>query len=201
MKVIGICGGSGSGKTTLLKRLAEQFGDLEPTIFSMDNYYKPIEDQFIDENGQVNFDLPDSLHRDHLFNDLKQLKNGEAIEIVEYQFNTKSDKTKLITLQPSKLLIVEGIFLFHYEEVRSLLDFSIFVDVELETQLDRRLYRDQESRGYSRENILYQWHNHVLPCYQNYLEPYRPFADFCFKNDHRHEEEFQRLLNQLPLSN
>ncbi len=201
MKVVGICGGSGSGKTTLLKRLAKQYEHLEPTIFSMDNYYKPIDQQFIDPNGKINFDLPNSLNRAKLFEDLKSLKEGNVIEIIEYQFNTKTDKAKLITIQPSNLLIVEGIFLFHYEEIRSLLDFSIFVDVDLETQLDRRLYRDQESRGYSREAILYQWENHVLPCYENYLLPYLPVANFAFKNDHRHEEEFQRLLPLLPLKN
>ncbi len=56
--IIGICGGSGSGKTTLLKRLAHSFKALQPSVFSMDNYYFPIDKQFRDHNGEINFDLP-----------------------------------------------------------------------------------------------------------------------------------------------
>jgi uridine kinase len=53
--------------------------------------------------------------------------------------------------------------LFHYKEVRERIDFSIFMEVDQTIQLDRRLYRDQETRGYTREAIVYQWDNHVMP--------------------------------------
>lgn len=166
--VIGICGGSGSGKTTLLNRLAEYYRSYNPSIFSMDNYYKPIEEQTLDKNGIVNFDLPTSLDRERLVKDLTRLVNGESIEVVEYQFNVK-DKNAIITIDPSDFLIVEGLFLFEYSEVEALLDFSIFVDVDPQIQLDRRIYRDQESRGYTREEILYQWENHVILAMTNSL--------------------------------
>ena len=149
--IIGICGGSGSGKTTLLKRLATRFGEWKPTVFSMDNYYLPIEDQYRDENGEVNFDLPTALDKVQLVQDLRRLKNGESIEVKEYHFNAPPGKNVLITLDPSEIIIVEGLFLFEYREVREMLDFSIFMDVDPQVQLDRRLYRDQETRGYSRE--------------------------------------------------
>jgi uridine kinase len=87
--------------------------------------------------------------------------------------------------------------LFHYEEIRGQLDFTIFMEVDLATQLDRRLYRDQETRGYSREAILYQWNNHVLPCYKNYLQPFEQDADFRFHNDSRADDEFERLMYEL----
>jgi uridine kinase len=74
---------------------------------------------------------------------------------------------------------------------------SIFVEVDHNVQLDRRLYRDQETRGYRRDDILYQWNNHVLPCYEQYIAPYRNQADFIFQNDHRSEEEFNRLKENL----
>lgn len=195
--IVGICGGSGSGKTTLLKRLAEHFQGLNPTVFSMDNYYLPLEQQFVDENGQVNFDLPSALDQEKLVHDLFQLKAGNAIEVKEYHFNAPPGKNVLITLEPSPLIIVEGLFLFHYEEVRKLLDFSIFMQVEPAVQLDRRLYRDQETRGYTREAILYQWNNHVLPCFEQFLHPYRDGADFLFVNELEADAEFERLLGHL----
>lgn len=195
--IIGICGGSGSGKTTLLRRLATHFEHVRPTVFSMDNYYLPIEQQLCDENGEVNFDLPSALDRERLFTDLHSLKKGETIEVKEYHFNAPPNKNVLITLEPSPVIIVEGLFLFHYEEVRELIDFSVFMDVDPQIQLDRRLYRDQETRGYSREAILYQWDNHVIPCFEQFLMPYAPHADFHFRNDHQADLEFDRLLESL----
>lgn len=197
--IIGICGGSGSGKTTLLNRLRNEFIHLNPSVFSMDNYYYPIELQSRDERGYYNFDLPTALDEEKLTNDLKQLIDGNAISVKEYHFNAPPDKNILITIEPAPMVIVEGLFLFHYEGVRESLDFSIFVEVDPQVQLDRRLYRDQESRGYTREAILYQWENHVIPCYENYLLPYRDKADFIFRNDARADDDFKRLVREISI--
>ncbi len=195
--VIGICGGSGSGKTTLLKRLSESFSNMSTAVFSMDNYYFPIEKQAKDKNGIVNFDLPTALNEAKLTSDLLQLINGEPIEVKEYFFNSPPDKNVLITIEPADLLIVEGLFLFHYQKVSKAINYSVFVDVDHGIQLDRRLYRDQETRGYKRSDILYQWDNHVLPCYEQFIEPYRNDADFIFRNDHNADSDFDSLRNQL----
>lgn len=195
--IVGICGGSGSGKTTLLKRLKNRFEHLNPSIFSMDNYYLPIQKQSKDVNGEYNFDLPTALDTPTLFNDLDKLVNGDPIVVREYHFNAPPDKHVLITVNPSELIIVEGLFLFHYPEVRQQLDFSIFVEVDQGVQLDRRLYRDQETRGYSREAIIYQWENHVQPCYHNYLLPYKSEANFLFRNDSRADQDFEMLVNTI----
>ncbi len=195
--IIGICGGSGSGKTTLLKRIAKQYAALTPTVFSMDNYYLTIDKQALDVNGKVNFDLPTALDTTKLFYDLTQLKLGNSIEVKEYHFNAPPNKNVLITLDPSSLIIVEGLFVFHYEEVGKLLDFSIFVDVDDQIQLDRRIYRDQETRGYTQEDIIYQWNNHVIPCFEKYLKPYVSTADFIFDNNHHSDQEFERLISAI----
>jgi uridine kinase len=195
--IIGICGGSGSGKTTLLNRLYSEYKELKPSVFSMDNYYRPIEQQLIDKNGEVNFDLPTALDEDKLVSDLEKLVRGEEIIVMEYHFNSPPDKHVLITIQPSDLLIVEGLFLFHYPRVREVLDYSVFIHVDQKTQLDRRLYRDQETRGYSREAILYQWENHVIPCFDNYLLPYQDDADFLFRNDSNADTDFNSLTTEI----
>jgi uridine kinase len=195
--IIGICGGSGSGKTTLLKRIAHELKHLQPSVFSMDNYYWPIQKQIKDENGQYNFDLPTALDADKLATDLKTLIDGTSIEVKEYHFNAPPHKNTLITIHPSNVVIVEGLFLFHYEEVHKQIDFSIFMEVDPAVQLDRRLYRDQETRGYSRDAIIYQWEQHVVPCYQQFLMPYENDADFRFHNDSRADDEFERLMYEL----
>lgn len=195
--IIGICGGSGSGKTTLLKRLCNEFSDLKPCVFSMDNYYHPIEKQIKDGEGEYNFDVPTALDEEKLTEDLKKLAKGESIMVKEYHFNSPPDKNVLITLDPSELIIVEGLFLYHYPGVNELLDYSIFIEVDPKIQLDRRLYRDQEVRGYTREAILYQWENHVIPCYENYLLPYRMKADFEYRNDEHADEDFNLLVKKI----
>jgi uridine kinase len=195
--IIGICGGSGSGKTTLLRRIAKGYEHLNPTVFSMDNYYRSIQHQEIDVNGEVNFDLPTALDRPKLISDLQQLSTGNVIEVKEYHFNSPPNKNVLITLEPSELIIVEGLFLFHYDEIQPMLDYSVFIDVDQAIQLDRRLYRDQETRGYTREAILYQWNNHVLPCYEQFLAPYKKNADFSFKNEEDFDGEYNRLHSAI----
>lgn len=195
--IVGICGGSGSGKTTLLRRISDHYRDLKPSLFIMDNYYHPIETQYKDENGIYNFDLPTALDESKLTNDLEQLAEGKSISVKEYHFNAPPDKNILITIEPSELLIVEGLFLFHYKGVREKLDFSIFIDVDPQIQLDRRLYRDQETRGYSHDAIIYQWEEHVKPCYEKYLLPYKDDADFVFRNDIHAEEDFKLLIQTL----
>ena len=195
--VIGICGGSGSGKTTLLKRLADTFSNLSTAVFSMDNYYFSIEKQVKDKNGVVNFDLPTALNEAKLTTDLLQLIAGEPIEVKEYFFNSPPNKNVLITIEPAEVLIVEGLFLFHYKELFKAINYSVFVDVDHKIQLDRRIYRDQENRGYKRADILYQWDNHVLPCYEQFIEPYRHQANFIFRNDQNADSDFDCLQNDL----
>ena len=195
--IIGICGGSGSGKTTLLKRIAKSYEHLNPSVFSMDNYYLPIEDQSVDENGEINFDLPTALDKGRLIADLRDLSQGKPIEVKEYHFNAPPDKNVLITINPSELIIVEGLFLFEYAEVNNLLDFSIFIDVDQEVQLDRRLYRDQETRGYTRESILYQWKYHVTPCFNNFLLPFKETSHFCYRNDAHADADFEKLEGEI----
>ena len=197
--VIGICGGSGSGKTTLLSRIVNHYSEVKPSVFSMDNYYRPIEEQQRDRNGEINFDLPTALDQKKLTDDLQKLLKGDSIIVKEYHFNSPPDKHVLITIDPSPLIIVEGLFLFEYLEVSKTLDYSIFIDVDPKIQLDRRLYRDQETRGYSRESILYQWENHVTPCYENYLLPYRKNANFHFRNDGNSDADFERLMKEISL--
>lgn len=195
--IIGICGGSGSGKTTLLNKLENHYRDLSPGVFSMDNYYLPIEEQKRDLKGQYNFDLPSALDEVKMLNDLQQIVSGIPVSVKEYHFNAPPDRNTFITIMPSQLIIVEGLFLFHFAGIRDLLDYSIFVNVDPEIQLKRRLCRDQESRGYSKDAILYQWNNHVLPCFHNYLLPYRNSADFIFHNDERADGDFKRLTSEI----
>ena len=197
--IIGICGGSGSGKTTLLKKIKSALGHENVSVFTMDNYYLPKEEQARDKNDSVNFDLPSALNEKQLCLDLQLLISGEEIKVKEYFFNAPVNETKTVSIPPNKAIIVEGLFLFYFEAVRASLDFSIYVDVDPKHQLSRRIVRDQKTRGYSREAILYQWNEHVVPCYEKYILPFRPTADFVFRNDDHAGDDLKRLKKELEL--
>ena len=165
---------------------------------SLDNYYLPIEKQQKDQKGEVNFDLPGALDREQLMKDVRALMNGQTIQLEQYDFNVNRQKT-VLTIHPGKIIIVEGLFVFHYQELRDLLNFGIFIDVKNEIQLERRMKRDMAERGYTKEAIAYQWENHVKPCFDKYLAPYRENAHFRFNNGAAFEPEFERL--ELALKN
>ena len=175
--VIGITGGSGSGKTLFLTNLLESIPKGLITLFSLDNYYFPIEKQKKDENGVENFDRPESLDRKRFFQDLKKLINGETLRIQEYTFNHRDIKPQYITIPAAPVIIVEGIFTFYYQEIRELLDLKIFIDAPDYLMLKRRIIRDARDRGYDLNDVLYRFEHHVTPSFNKYILPTKDQAN------------------------
>jgi len=190
--VVGITGGSGVGKTTLIKRLYEKFSNRVST-FSLDNYYLPKDQQRVDENGVVNFDLPTALDQDKIQRDLSFLMNGKSVSQQIYQFNNPQKKQDQLVINPNDLLIVEGLYVMHYLFVRELINYSVYLSVDPELQLQRRLHRDTNERNYSKEDVLYQWQNHVLPSYQNFVYPFKQQADLIITNNENFDENIHTL--------
>jgi uridine kinase len=180
--IIGITGGSGSGKTVFLKAIAKPFSKEEICIISQDDYYLPIHKQYIDENGIENFDLPSSFDIEAFERDLVRLKNGQSIQIKEYVFNNRDSEPKVITLHPAPVIIVEGIFVFHFEQIRNQLDLKLFVDAREELKIIRRIKRDGVERNYPLDDVLYRYEHHVSPAYEQFIAPYRKEADIVVNN-------------------
>lgn len=197
--IVGICGGSGSGKTSLVNKLADTFGHEEIEILSMDDYYKKYEEQTKDENGIVNFDLPSAIEHERIIADVERLRRGETIQLTEYTFNNPNVQPAVKTLQPAKILIVEGIFLLYFQKLLDLLDFSVYIDVDPHIQLSRRMERDLKMRGYSAEQINYQWEHHVIPCFEKYIEPYIKNADIVIDNNEKDEFNVQPIIDKIHL--
>ena len=181
--VIGVAGGSGSGKTFFLNCFLNHFSDAEICLISQDDYYKPKHQQPIDENGWINFDLPECIDDDKLLADLKTLLGGNIIQKKEYTFNVNEENARLLTIKPAPVIVVEGLFIFHYKELAKLFDKKIFMDADEEITLNRRIKRDTAERGYDRDMIMYQWVNHVLPAYKQFLLPYKDTADTVIMNN------------------
>jgi uridine kinase len=195
--VIGITGGSGSGKTTIIQRIRETFPASRVCILSQDDYYRPKTEQHKDEQGIENFDLPDSIDKEAFARDLQQLMSGETVRRMEYTFNNEQKKPRELVFEPAPIIIVEGIFVFHYPEVRDLLNLKVFVHAKENLKVIRRIRRDQAERNYPLEDVLYRYEKHVLPTYEAYIAPYKEQADLVINNNEHFEEALRVLLGFL----
>jgi uridine kinase len=181
--VIGISGGSGSGKTTFVRELARNFTPDEVCILSQDNYYKPREEQVTDDNNEKNFDLPESFREHEYHKDVLKLLNGEDVVLKEYTYNNPLAQPKLITYKAAPIVIIEGIFVFHFADVSSLMDYKIFIDADEHIKLIRRIQRDQIERNYPLQDVLYRYQHHVFPSYKKYIHPYKDNCDVIVDNN------------------
>jgi uridine kinase len=195
--VIGIAGGSASGKTSILKEIERQLPENTISIISQDNYYFPLEKQIADEQGIINFDLPSSINREKMYEDLTQLIQGKSFEIKEYTFNNPKALPKLVTVHPAPIIIIEGLFVFHYQELNDLLNLRVFIDVVEDIKLNRRIKRDANERGYPEDDVRYQWHNHVMPAFNQYLKPYKKEVDIIITNNTSYKKGLEVLVNHL----
>lgn len=195
--VVGIAGGSASGKTSFLRQLEKSLPDGSVSIISQDNYYKPRAEQQKDENGEVNFDLPTSIDKDAFFKDVKRLLDGHSISFREYTFNNAAQEPKTIIINPAPILVVEGLFVFHYTEIRQLLDLRIYLDVREELKLARRIKRDRDERGYPEAVVRYQWEHHVVPSFKKFLKPYRDDSHIIITNNITYDKGLAVLTDHL----
>lgn len=195
--LIGICGGSGSGKTLFISRLKQQFSEQELCVISQDEYYKPIQHQWVDENGYENFDLPTSIDHKTFEADLAKLISGEYVEKKEYTFNNPAITPRMLVFKPAPVIVVEGIFVFHYEEIYRMLDLSVFIHTKKELKLNRKVKRDTVDRGYPLKQVLYMQENHVNPSYKKYIKPFRHEADIVIPNNERGFEKGLELISVL----
>jgi uridine kinase len=194
--IVGITGGSGVGKTTLIEGLRREFKGRVST-FSLDNYYLPKEKQKRDDNGVINFDLPSALDIEKMRLDFVQLLSEDKIVQKVYKFNNPENEDLMVTIEPNSLLIVEGLFVMYYDFIREALNYSVYLSVDPKIQLERRLIRDVNERNYSKEDVIYQWENHVLPSYENYVRPYKPKADLIITNNESFDENIHILTSVI----
>jgi uridine kinase len=171
--IIGITGGSGSGKTFFLNCFLNHFSSNEICLISQDDYYIPVNKTDPEENKLHNFDTPAAIDDQLFLADIKKLIAGETVYKTEYTFNNPKVTPRTLKIDPAPIILVEGLFILHFEEIASLLDLKIFLDAEEQTALKRRIKRDLTDRGYSEKDVLYKWNNHVIPAYKDFLLPHK----------------------------
>ncbi len=195
--LVGVAGGSGSGKTTVANNLVKAFKAEDAALVEQDAYYRELINMTMEEKAKVNFDHPDSIEFELLRKHLESLKNGESIERPIYDFTTHSRKEGTVKINPSKIIIVEGILIFAVPEIRELFDMKIFVDTDADEMILRRIERDMNERGRSLESVRDQYLTTVKPMYLEFCEPSKRYADIIIPRGGENKVAVDMVISTL----
>ena len=195
--VIGIAGGSGSGKTTLADKIIEHFGD-DIAIVHHDNYYRGYKDLSYEERSKINFDHPDSFETDLMIEDIKRLKNGEAVECPVYDYTIHNRSSETVNIAPRSIILIEGILIFSDIRLCNLMDIKIFVDTDADIRLIRRIRRDMETRNRTLESVLSQYTATVKPMHEQFVEPSKRKADLIVPEGGKNAVALDMLIKWVP---
>lgn len=199
--ILGVAGGSGSGKTYFAKELQEALGE-HSTIVYQDNFYIDQSHRFDHDGGSVNFDHPESLDLKLLAKCLSELKSGMSTNIPIYDFKTHSRCQEQLQIGPTKIVIVDGILIFHPDYLRAQFDEMIFFDTPESLRFERRLERDVKERGRTPEGVKTQFLKQVKPMHDAFVEPSKFHAHTIVKDlgdYHEHFDAYKEKLLKLAL--
>ncbi|MGB3519514.1 MAG: phosphoribulokinase [Elainellaceae cyanobacterium] len=171
--LIGVAGDSGCGKSTFLRRLADLFGEELMTVICLDDYHS------LDRKGRkvagVTALNPKANNFDLMYEQIKALKEGNAIDKPIYNHETgELDPPERV--EPNHIVVIEGLHPMYDERVRSLLDFSVYLDISDEVKISWKIQRDMAERGHTYEDILASI-NARRPDFEAYVDVQKQYAD------------------------
>ena len=176
--IIGIAGGSGSGKTRLVKNMLSELSDTKTTSIEVDSYYKDLSHLPFKEREKNNFDHPNSIDFNLLYEHLKKIINNKKIETPLYNYKEHiRDKNNIKTIENVQIILLEGIFALYEQKIRDLMEIKIFVDTPSDIRILRRIKRDVNKRKRTIESIIEQYNQTVRPMFIKYVKPTKEYAD------------------------
>lgn len=197
--VIGIAGGTGSGKTTVARNIVKRLALDAVTVIQQDAYYRDLSELAPAQRETLNFDHPDSIEHELFAEHVRGLKTGEAIAQPVYDFTTHTRTDQSVEIVPRDVVIAEGILLFHYPDLRNLLDIKIFVDTPADVRLLRRIRRDIRDRGRTLESVTEQYVRTVRPMHEEFVEPSKRWADVIIPEGGKNEIAIDMVSSKIRL--
>lgn len=192
VKIIGITGGSGSGKSTIVRKISEVISDF--VFIPQDNYYHSAEYISNENITAYNFDHPDAFDTALLYQHLSELKEGNAIEMPQYDFVHHHRRKDRVHVDPRPLVIIEGLMVLYDPQIRDLLDLKLYVDTPDDIRFIRRLNRDMSERGRTVESVIRQYMEVVRPGHFSFIEPTKEFADIVIPEGGHNENALRVLI-------
>nr|WP_246283210.1 uridine kinase [Marinifaba aquimaris] len=179
--IIAISGASASGKTLLTDAIIaecnQEMGQQCISVLREDAYYKDQSHLSLEQRKQINYDHPDAFDHVLLIKHLKLLKTGREVAMPVYDYQAHNRSTQTQTVQPSCVIVVEGILLLAVEALLTEFDIKVFMDTPLDICLMRRIKRDMAKRGRDIDSIMQQYLTSVRPMFFQFIQPSRENAD------------------------
>ena len=176
--LIGIAGGSASGKTSISAQLKEHYEDTNSVvIIRQDDYYKDQSEKTMEERVKTNYDHPFAFDNELLVAQLQRLLQRQPICTPTYDFVHQTRSEVIEEIEPSDVVVIEGLFVLENEDLRNLCDIKIFVDTDADIRFIRRLLRDVNERGRTLESVVEQYTSTVRDMHNLFIEPSKRYAD------------------------
>lgn len=175
--ILGVAGGSGSGKTTVVNQIIRGLDPVPVSVLHHDSYYRDRPELTPEERARINYDHPDSLETALLAEHLREILSGRAVEEPVYDFTTHSRTGETRRIEPTPIVILDGILILAEPELRDLMDIKVYVETDSDLRFIRRLLRDTKERGRSVESVIRQYQDTVRPMHLQFVEPSRRNAD------------------------
>ena len=195
--LIGIAGGTGSGKTTLADKLVDSFGSQEVTVIRQDNYYKRHDDMDYEQRAKLNYDHPNAFDSDLFYEHIVALKQGKPVEIPVYDYTIHNRSEETILINPTPVIVLEGIMLFVEKVLCDLMDIKVFVDTDADVRILRRIVRDVKERGRSLESVIGQYLTTVKPMHEQFVEPSKRRADIIVPEGGENQVALEMLIERV----
>ena len=193
MYIIGIEGGTASGKTTVVKEIVNSLPNGEVVVIPQDSYYKDSSHVPAEERQYINFDHPDAFDWDLLVEQITMLRQGKAIDQPTYSYITSTRQPETVHIEPSKVIIIEGIMALVSPQLRELMDLKIFVDAADDDRLMRLIRRDIVERGRTAEMVLSRYERIVKAMHEEFIEPTKKYADIIIPQGGTNEKAIKAL--------
>ena len=195
--VFGVAGGTASGKTTVARSILDQVGAHRVAYLPHDAYSRDMSHLPLAQRAQQNYDHPDALESDLLARHIRELCAGRAIQLPVYSFADYVRKTETVTVEPAPVVLVDGILIFAEPELRDLMDIKIFVDVEADIRLIRRIERDTRERGRTLSSTIFQYLDTVRPMDLEFVQPSRRYADVILPGGGQNRVAIEMVVARL----
>ncbi|XP_040947871.1 uridine kinase-like protein 5 [Gossypium hirsutum] len=201
--IIGVAGGTASGKTTVCNQIISQLHDQRVVLVNQDSFYRSLNDDQLVNVHEYNFDHPGKacFNTELLLSCMEKLRRGHPVNIPSYDFKSHKSIEPSRLVNPADVIILEGILVLHDFHVRNLMNMKIFVDIDSDVRLARRIQRDTVERGRNIQNVLDQYSRFVKPSFEEFILPSKKFADIIIPrggdNDVAIDLIVQHILTKL----
>jgi uridine kinase len=195
--VFGVAGGTASGKTTVATTILEAVGASQVAYLPHDAYYRDMSYLPLSERARLNYDHPESLETELLIEHVEQLVAGSAVPVPVYDFTEHRRTAETNLVEPSPIILIDGILIFTNRELRDLMDIKIYVDTDADIRFIRRLERDMNERGRSLESVINQYMRTVRLMHLEFVEPSKRYADVIIPFGGRNQVAVEMVVAQL----